>query len=60
MAPIEIHGSKPPYKYVCGGCFMSLSPEHANSLRTRDQIRTCGNCGRILYLETKSQTSPAN
>lgn len=57
MAPIEVHGSKPPYKYVCGGCFMSLSPEHANSLRTRDDIRTCGNCGRILHLEAKSETS---
>ena len=60
MAPIEIHGSKPPHKYVCGGCFMSLSAEHTNSLRTRDEIRTCGNCGRILHLETKSETSPTN
>ena len=51
MAPIEIHGTRPPHDYVCGGCFMSLNAEHANALRTRDEIRTCDICGRILYLE---------
>lgn len=55
MAQIEIHGKKPPYTYVCGGCFMSLSAEHANALQTRDEIRTCDNCGRILYLEPQQQ-----
>lgn len=51
MAQIEVHGKKPPHDYVCGGCFMSLNAEHANALRSRDEIRTCDNCGRILYLE---------
>jgi len=51
MARVEVHGSKPPYTYVCGGCFMSLNPEHANALRIRDEVRTCDNCGRILYME---------
>ncbi len=51
MAPIEIHGKKPPHDYICGGCFMGLNAEHENALRTRDKIRTCDSCGRILYLE---------
>lgn len=50
MAQVEVHGSKPPHTYVCGGCFMSLNPEHANALRIRDEVRTCDNCGRILYM----------
>ena len=58
MAQIEIHGSKPPLTYVCGGCFMSLNAEHANALQTRDEIRNCDNCGRILHLELKTQQSP--
>lgn len=51
MARVEVHGSKPPHTYVCGGCFISLNPEHANALRIRDEVRTCDNCGRILYME---------
>ncbi len=50
MAEIEIQGRKPPYSYVCGGCYMTLNAEHANALRTRDEIRTCDNCGRVLYI----------
>jgi hypothetical protein len=59
MAMVEQHGKRPPFSYVCGGCFMSLNPEHANALRTRDEIRTCDNCGRILYLESQKQNTPA-
>ncbi|MFP3938341.1 MAG: zinc ribbon domain-containing protein [Phycisphaerae bacterium] len=58
MAPIEVHGKKPPHTYICGGCFMTLSAEHANALQTRDEIRTCDNCGRILYLEPQQQEAP--
>jgi len=60
MARIEVIGNKPPYKYVCGGCNMSLAPEHANALRARDEIRFCDSCGRILYLqeEQKSEEKP--
>jgi uncharacterized protein len=57
MAAIEVHGKRPPFEYVCGGCFMSLNAEHVNALRTRDEIRTCDNCGRILYLEAEPQKS---
>jgi len=55
MAVIEIHGKKPPHHYVCGGCFMSLSAEHANVLKVRDELRTCDNCGRILYLKPENE-----
>ena len=58
MAEVEIHGSKAPYHYVCGGCYMALTAEHANALRVRDEIRTCDNCGRILYLAAQDETSP--
>ncbi len=55
MAQIEVHGKKPPHTYVCGGCYMSLTAEHVNALQTRDEIRTCDNCGRILYLEPRQE-----
>ncbi len=34
---------------------MSLNAEHANALRTRDEIRTCDICGRILYLANDAE-----
>lgn len=55
LAVIEVHGKRPPFDYVCGGCFMSLNAEHANVLRTRDEMRTCDNCKRILYMEAQPQ-----
>lgn len=51
MAKIEVIGKKPPYQYICGGCNMSITAEHANALRTRDEIRFCDCCGRILYIQ---------
>jgi len=60
MAAIEIRGRKPPHEYICGGCYMSLNAEHANALRTRDEVRTCDNCGRILYLEPQAQQANAD
>ncbi|MHC4715754.1 MAG: zinc ribbon domain-containing protein [Planctomycetota bacterium] len=51
MAKIQILGDKPPHEYVCGGCNMSLRAEHVNALRTRDEVRLCDSCQRILYLE---------
>ena len=51
MARIEVNGDKPPYEYICGGCFMSLTAEHVNALRTRDELRSCDCCGRILYID---------
>jgi hypothetical protein len=51
MAPVDVMGKKPPYDYVCGGCYMALTAEHANALRVRDEIRRCDSCGRILYMD---------
>ncbi|MFP4054781.1 MAG: zinc ribbon domain-containing protein [Phycisphaerae bacterium] len=51
MAPVEVIGKKPPHDYVCGGCYMAITAEHANALRMRDEIRRCDNCGRILYMD---------
>jgi predicted nucleic acid-binding Zn-ribbon protein len=59
MAVVETHGKKPPFDYVCGGCYMSLNAEHANALRVRDEIRRCDNCGRILYLEPQQDRQQA-
>lgn len=59
MAVIEIHGKRPPHEYVCGGCYMSLNAEHANALRLRDEIRTCDNCKRILYMEPQVERAKA-
>lgn len=59
MAAIEISGKKPPFSYICGGCFMSLNAEHANALHVKDEIRTCDNCGRILYMEPSTEASQA-
>ncbi len=50
MAPVEQAGRKPPFSYTCGGCFMSLTPEHANALQSRDEVRQCDACHRILYV----------
>ncbi len=57
MAHIEIQGKRPPYEYHCGGCYMSLSAEHANVLRVRDEVRNCPNCGRILYFKPTEKTA---
>ncbi|MCD6303795.1 MAG: hypothetical protein J7M21_02395 [Planctomycetes bacterium] len=55
MAAIQVEGRKPPYSYICGGCYMTLNAEHANALRVRDEIRRCDNCGRILYMEPEQK-----
>ncbi len=38
-------------EFTCGGCFMSLSAEVANAVLTRDEVSTCNNCGRILWMQ---------
>jgi predicted nucleic acid-binding Zn-ribbon protein len=50
MAPVEKSGRKPPYRYTCGGCYMVINAEHANALQTRDEVRQCDSCLRILYM----------
>ena len=55
MAQIKVQGRKAPYSYVCAGCYMALNAEHANALRVRDEIRTCNNCGRILFISAETE-----
>jgi len=38
-------------EFVCGGCHMTVTAETVNALMTRDDLLTCNNCGRILYLQ---------
>ena len=38
-------------EFCCDGCHMTLSAEYYNALTVRDDVQTCGNCGRILYVE---------
>jgi predicted nucleic acid-binding Zn-ribbon protein len=50
LAEIEVHDNRSGI-YTCGGCFMSLTTETANTLLSRDEIIRCPNCTRILYLK---------
>ncbi len=37
-------------EFICEGCHMTVRAEVPNALKIRDEIMTCKNCGRILYL----------
>lgn len=50
LAEIEVHDQRSGV-YTCGGCFMSLTTETANTLLSRDEIIRCPNCTRILYFK---------
>ncbi len=50
LAEMEIHDNRSGV-YTCGGCFMSLTTETANTLLSRDEIIRCPNCTRILFLK---------
>jgi predicted nucleic acid-binding Zn-ribbon protein len=39
------------HEYLCSGCNMTLRPDVANALRVRDELQTCKNCGKILFME---------
>lgn len=36
-------------EWACGGCNLKITLEMVNALATRDEVRLCGACGRILY-----------
>ncbi len=42
-------------EFVCGGCHMTITTETVNALMGRDELQTCNNCGRILYLQVEAQ-----
>jgi len=35
---------------VCNACHMTVPEAVLNAARERDEIRTCEDCGRILYV----------
>jgi len=37
--------------YICEGCNMSITTEIVNALLTKDELRCCQICGRILFLD---------
>ncbi len=37
--------------WACGGCNLKITLDMVNLLATRDEVRLCGACGRILYIE---------
>lgn len=47
---IKLHPKRE--EYGCSGCNITVSLEIVNILRSRDEIRQCGSCGRILFIET--------
>jgi len=51
MAAVEqVHPKRA--EYTCGGCNMSVPLETINALQSRDVVRPCETCLRILYLDT--------
>ncbi len=47
---IKLHPKRD--EYGCSGCNITVSLEIVNILSSRDEIRQCGSCGRILYIES--------
>ncbi|MFQ5589757.1 MAG: zinc ribbon domain-containing protein [Phycisphaerae bacterium] len=51
MAPVvKLHPKRDDYG--CSGCNITVSLETVNVLQSRDELRQCGSCGRILYLSS--------
>ena len=48
---IQVHPRR--QEYSCEGCNMSLTAERANQLLSRDEMGTCGSCGRILHMDRR-------
>ena len=40
-------------EFICSGCHMSISAEHFNAAMVRDDVQSCPNCGRILYIDKR-------
>lgn len=38
-------------EFICNGCNMTVAAERYNAAMTRDDVHTCRNCGRILYID---------
>ncbi len=44
----------------CSACFMKLRKQMVVELKTTDQIMTCENCTRILYVDTTEESEEQN
>jgi hypothetical protein len=38
-------------EFICSGCYMQVTTESANAVQSRDDVVTCPNCGRIMWME---------
>ncbi len=60
-AMAEVQRPNPKWdEFVCGGCHMTITAESVNALMSRDDLQTCNNCGRILYLQPSEQRKEAD
>ncbi len=50
---IKLHPKRD--EFGCSGCNMTISLEIVSVLRSRDEIRQCGSCGRILYTDSSAE-----
>ncbi len=49
-----VEESRKHLEYSCGGCFMSIPVESVNIVMGKpNEITTCVNCGRILFMEAE-------
>lgn len=45
--------------WACGGCNLKITLDMVNALAVRDEVRLCGACGRILYIEQSAVKAKA-
>lgn len=57
LAPVE-YDENDMDSVSCGGCYMGLQLDDINLLRSRDELRRCGSCGRFLYLPEMASSDP--
>jgi hypothetical protein len=43
------HAVVPLKDNICGGCFASIPIQRINEIRHDDELKSCENCGRIIY-----------
>ena len=47
-------------KGVCMGCYMNLPPQFFNELLRDQDIKTCPNCARLIYLDEEAEKGSVN
>lgn len=47
-------------EYSCGGCYMNIPAERVSTVMSKpDEVTTCPNCGRILFMEAELKSELA-